>query len=134
VKVRARHPTKSHGLLRQTERVAFAVMLAEKAHDPGRTMCAVVGGSRSGVSAWRGRPLICPQGEANRGLRRIRAIHAASRGRYGSPRVHAALQAGGQRVGRNRVMRLMRLDPRRGRPRRRFRLTTQAEPQGRAGP
>ena len=94
-----------------------------------RRMCAVVGVSRRGFYAWRGRPLIRPQVDANRGLRaRIRAIHAARRGRYGSPRVHAALQADGHRVGRHRVMRLMRLDRLHGRPRRRFRVTTPSGP------
>jgi transposase InsO family protein len=46
----------------------------------------------------------------------------------GARRVHQALQAAGQRVGRNRVIRLMRVDQLRGRPRRRFRVTTQAAP------
>ena len=104
-------------------------MLAEKAHYPVRTICDVLGVSRSGFYAWRGRPLIPPPVHVNRGLRaRIRAIHVASRERYGSPRVHAALVADGQRVGRNRVIRLMRVDGLRGRPRRRFRLTTQSDP------
>ena len=39
---------------------------------------------------------------------RIRAIFEASEGTYGSPRVHAALQQAGLRVGRKRVARLMR--------------------------
>lgn len=104
-------------------------MLAEKAHYPVRTMCEVLGVSRSGFYAWRGRPLIPAQVDANRGLRvQIRAIHRASQGRYGSPRVHAALQANGQRVGRHRVMRLMRVDGLHGRPRRRFRVTTHRDP------
>src|SRR5207247_1710594 len=39
---------------------------------------------------------------------RIHAIHARSRGTYGTPRVHAELAATGVRVGRKRVARLMR--------------------------
>jgi transposase InsO family protein len=109
--------------------VTFEFMLAEKAHYPVRAMCEVLGVSPSGYYAWRGRPLITPQVRANRGVRaRIRAIHAASRGRYGSPRVHHALQTEGERIGRNRVIRLMRAEQLRGRPHRRFRVTTQADP------
>ena len=109
--------------------MTFAFILAEKAHYPVRTMCDVLGVSPSGYYAWRGRPLITPQVRANRALgARIRAIHAASRGRYGSPRVHHALQAEGERLGRNRVIRVMRAEQLRGRPHRRFRMTTQADP------
>jgi hypothetical protein len=60
------------------------LVLAEKGHDPVRTMSAVLGVSSSGVDAWRGRPLSPPQVDANRALRaRIRTIHTARRGRYG---------------------------------------------------
>ena len=98
-------------------------------------MCAVLDVSASGYYAWRGRPLMTPQVRANRALRtRIRAIHAESRGRYGSPRIHRALRAGGERVGRNRVIRVMRADQLRGRPTRRFRVTTEADPIARPAP
>ena len=40
--------------------------------------------------------------------RRIRTIHASSRGTYGAPRVHAELKAEGTAVGKKRVARLMR--------------------------
>lgn len=41
-------------------------------------------------------------------MERIRAVFAASNGRYGAPRIHAALMQAGYRVGRKRVARLMR--------------------------
>ncbi|MFD5065288.1 IS3 family transposase, partial [Streptomyces sp. NPDC058394] len=39
---------------------------------------------------------------------KIKEVHAASHGIYGSPRIHAALARQGVRVGRKRVERLMR--------------------------
>jgi len=106
----------------------FAFIRAEQAHYPVRTMCDVLAVSPSGYYAWRSRPLLTPQVRANRSLCvRIRALHAASHGRYGSPRIHRALQAEGTRVGRNRVIRVMRAEQIQGRPRRRFRVTTQAD-------
>ena len=105
--------------------MTFEFILAEKAHYPVRTMCEVLGVSPSGYYAWRGRPLITPQVQTDRALRtRIRAIHAASRQAYGSPRIQRALRDEGERVGRNRVIRLMRAEELRGRPHRRFRVTT----------
>jgi transposase InsO family protein len=109
--------------------VTFEFILAEKAHYPVRTMCEVLGVSASGYYAWRGRPLMSPRVQANRSLRvRIRAIHAATRGSYGSPRIQVALRAEGEHIGRNRVIRLMRHEGLRGRPHRRFRVTTNADP------
>jgi putative transposase len=58
----------------------------------------------------------------------IRQVHQDSRGVYGSPRVHAELAANGIHVGRHKVARLMRLARLRGCPKRRFRVTTQANP------
>ena len=104
-------------------------MLAEKAHYPLRMMARVLGVAPSGYYAWRGRPLCPPRVHRNHGLRRrIRLIHAESRGTYGRPRVVHALRAAGERVGRHRVMRLMRHERLQGRPRRRFRRTTYADP------
>jgi transposase InsO family protein len=98
-------------------------------------MCTVLGVSASGYYAWHGRPVITPHVRANRALRtRIRLIHAESRGRYGSPRIHRALRAAGECVGRNRVIRAMRAEQLRGRPRRRFRVTTEADPTARSAP
>lgn len=104
-------------------------MLAEKAHYPIRVMARVLGVTASGYYAWRGRPLITPQIRRNEALRRrIRLIHAESRGTYGSPRVLRALRDEGERVGRNRIIRVMRRERLAGKPRRRFRVTTQSDP------
>jgi transposase InsO family protein len=71
-------------------------------------MCELLGVSESGYFAWSRRA------PSHRELtdawltERIRWIHAASGGRYGSPRVHAMLAREGIRVGRKRVERLMR--------------------------
>src|SRR5439155_666349 len=54
----------------------------------------------------------------------IAAIHAESRQRYGSPRVHAELADRGCRTSRKRVARLMRDRGLAARRRRRFRVTT----------
>jgi len=55
---------------------------------------------------------------------KIREIHDGSRGTYGSPRVHAALQAEGIRVGKKRVARLMKEAGLRGESRRKRPSTT----------
>ena len=104
-------------------------MLTEKAHYPIRVMARVLGVSASGYYAWRGRPLITAQIRRNDALRRrIRLIYAESRGTYGSPRVLHALREEGERVGRNRIIRVMRMERLTGKPRRRFRVTTQSDP------
>jgi transposase InsO family protein len=55
---------------------------------------------------------------------RITAVHEASKGTYGAPRVHAELAAAGHRHGRKRVARLMRTAGIRGKCPRRWRTTT----------
>ena len=88
-------------------------------------MCRVLKASRSGYYASRSR--VRPSGREVRDgrlLERIREIHAASHGTYGSPRVHAQLEREGVDVGVDRVARLMRAADVRGRVRRRFKVTT----------
>ena len=65
---------------------------------------------------------------------RIARIHADSNATYGAPRVHAELRAGGYRLGRKRVARLMREQAVSGRTRRRWRKTTIADPGAPARP
>jgi putative transposase len=90
------------------------------------TMCRVLEVSRAGYYAWRARPL-CERVQADRTLAaRIRAIHLATRGRYGSPRVRRALAQLGCRCSGKRVARLMREQGLRATAPRAFRVTTQA--------
>jgi HTH-like domain len=64
--------------------------------------------SKSGFYAWLKR-LTSPRAALNAvPLEEIKAVHNASRGSYGSPRVTAALRRSGARVSRHRVVRLMR--------------------------
>jgi transposase InsO family protein len=94
-----------------------------------RVLCRTLGVSASGFYAWQARPAPSPHQQHDEVLRHeLRVVHGASRGAYGSPRLHAALRQAGHRVGRKRVMRLMRLDGLRGRLRRRYRPTTVSDP------
>jgi transposase InsO family protein len=88
----------------------YRLVARERASFPVRTLCRVVGAAASGFYAWLRRGPGSDRREgADRDLRaRVGAIFAASRGTYGSPRVHAELRARGVRVGRRRVARLMR--------------------------
>lgn len=61
-------------------------------------------------------------------LEKIKKIHADSKGRYGSPRVHQALVQSGEPCGLNRVADLMRTNHIVGRAPRRFRRTTIPDP------
>ena len=93
----------------------------ERAHcaHPVSLMCELLEVSESGYWAW------CTRAPSDRELgdawltERIRAIHAASSGRYGSPRVHAMLAREGIHVGEKRVARLMALAGLQGAHRRR---------------
>jgi putative transposase len=71
-------------------------------------MCQVLRVSRTGFYLWLKRPASPRSVENRQLLSEIRAIHQASRGTYGSPRVHAVLRAWSKPYGRNRVARLMR--------------------------
>ncbi len=104
----------------------FAFIATEKAAFPIRLLCRTLHVSRAGFYAWQARP---PAGRVQADERlavEIAAIHAESRQRYGSPRIHAELRDRGCRTGRKRVARLMRVHGLAGRCRRRFRVTTQS--------
>ena len=87
----------------------FRFIAAKKAEHSIKTMCRVLGVSRSGFHAWQRRKPSARQREDERLTMRIREIHQANRRVYGSPRIHAELRmADGVRVARKRVERLMR--------------------------
>lgn len=92
-------------------------------------MCRVLGVGRSGYYAWRSRPA-SQRVQADEALvAKIRQEYQLSRGTYGSPRIHAALQKQGVKCGRKRVARLMRQHKITGRKRQKRRpVTTQRDP------
>ena len=97
-------------------------------------MCKVLGISSSGYYGWRSRP------ESNRAqenrllISSIKYFHQASRGTYGSPRIHQDLLASGKTVGINRVARLMRLVGIQSKMAKRFVITTNSKNTLKAAP
>jgi putative transposase len=87
-------------------------------------MCHVLQVSRSGYYAWRRRPASAQAQRRNRLLEQIQAAHAESRQTYGSPRVHAELEAQGVSCSKNTVAKLMREHALRSKMRRRFVVRT----------
>lgn len=75
---------------------------------PVETMCGALGVSVSGYYAWHNREPSAREQSDEELLTQIRTIHQDSRGLYGSPRIHAALQQAGVACSRKRVARLMR--------------------------
>jgi putative transposase len=108
--------------------VTFAFIEAEKATYPVHRLCRALAVSPSGYYAWRHRAPSARVVQERALTVQIRAIHAESQGIYGSPRVHEALRHAGRPVGRNRVIRVMQREQLSGRARRRFRVTTVADP------
>jgi putative transposase len=105
--------------------MVFGFIAARKAEHSVKTMCRVLGVSRSGYHAWERRPP-SPRAREDAALtEQIGQIHQRSLKTYGSPRVHAELRLEhGIRVGRKRVERLMRRAGLSGQVRRRRGKTT----------
>ena len=102
----------------------FAFIETEKACFPVALMCRVLAVSRAGFYAWRRRPVAVRTRQDQVLAVAVAAIYAEHHGRYGSPRVRMELRDRGQRSGRKRIARLMRVQGLRARPRRRYRTTT----------
>ena len=75
---------------------------------PVAVMCDTLGVSPAGYYAWRERPPSCREQRRDALLGLIRGVHAEVKRRYGSPRIHAELRAGGVACCVNTVARLMR--------------------------
>ena len=73
-----------------------------------KRLCALYGVTRAGYYAWQQRSESARRTQDRVWLEEIRALFQQSRGTYGSPRIHRALQAQGYRLSRRRVERLMR--------------------------
>ena len=87
-------------------------------------MCKLLNVSRSGYYKFR-HHIVSGQEKANvRLLEEIKIVHQASRGIYGSPRVHRELLKRGNACGRHRVARLMAKEGIVAKIRRRYRVTT----------
>jgi transposase InsO family protein len=108
--------------------VKFAFIHAEKASFPVAALCRLLGVSRQGYYAFARRP-VSARVSTERVLRsRLQQLHVESSGRYGSPRMLRALRSEGMCVGKRRVERAMQSLGIQARTRRRFRVTTAADP------
>lgn len=86
----------------------YRFVAAAVAHHAIAPWCRLLDVSRSGDYGWRGRGGQAGAAADAERTDRIAAVHAASRGTSGSPRVHAAPHAAGVACGRRRVARLLR--------------------------
>jgi len=112
----------------------FKLIDAEKASYPVAVLCRMLGVSKSGYYAWRGRPLSERKRQDALLTEKIRQIHTRSHETYGYPRVHAELRSLGVRCGRRRVARLMRAAGLRGCVRGKKRRTTRRDPRAAPAP
>jgi len=102
----------------------FAFIAAEKAVHSVTILCRCLRVTRSGFYAWAKRGL-SPRAQRDVVLRtKLRAFHAASRGRYGRPRLWKDLREDGEAVSEKRVRRLMREEHIHGKAPKRFIQTT----------
>jgi putative transposase len=104
--------------------VKFAFIRDHQQECPVELLCQVLEVSRSGYYAWHRRPSSAMARRQNGLVDAIRQAHQASRGIYGSPRVHRELAARGVRCSENTVAKLMRREGIRSKTRRRFVVRT----------
>ena len=102
----------------------YAFIEVERVNFRVRTLCRVLGVKEQGFYLWRKSEVSERKRQDECLSAQIRIVHAESRARYGSPRVHDELKAKGMKIGRKRVARLMRQEGLKAKAARKFRVTT----------
>ncbi len=105
----------------------YAFIRAQQDQYKVQRMCEVLEVSSSGYYDWVDRPESQRAKENRRLLTRIRCFHQSSKAIYGSPRIHEDLVESGERVGVNRVARLMRQAGIQSKVARKFVVTTESK-------
>jgi putative transposase len=98
----------------------FAFVKEHRRVWPVGVICRVLGVTRSGFYAWMRRKPSARQRRREDLAEKISAAHEANRRVYGSPRIHRELLAGGEKVCRNTVARIMNQRRIRARTRRKY--------------
>jgi transposase InsO family protein len=98
------------------------------------TMCRVLSVSVSGYSAWCKRTVSQHSREDAHLAEQVKTVFQANRGVYGSPGVHAQLQAQGIRSGGKRVAPLMREQGLAARQPAHRTITTHSDPEAQVAP
>jgi len=107
--------------------VKYAFIRAQQDKHKVQRMCEVLEVSTSGYYDWIERPESERARENRRLVTRIRCFHRASKAIYGSPRIHEDLLESGERVGVNRVARLMRQEKIQSKVAKKFIVTTESK-------
>ncbi len=105
----------------------FRFIDAEKAHHSLSLLCGCLRVTRTGFYAWKRRPESARVRRDRQLKVLVRASFTASKGRYGSPRIHRDLVDQHERVSRKRVIRLMQEEGLKARMRKRFTCTTMSD-------
>ena len=106
----------------------FRFIATEKAHHALSLLCRCLRVTRSGFYAWQSRPESARTKRDRHLTVLVHASFAASKGRYGSPRIYRDLREDHQeRVSRKRVIRLMQEEKLQARVRKRFTCTTDSD-------
>jgi len=106
--------------------VKYAWIESQSDHFAVSRICRVLGVSRTGYLQWLGRPASPRQRRNDELGAQLRVIHAENGRAYGRPRLWKALVERGQRIGQERVRRLMAMHGLRCVYKRPYRKTTQS--------